>query len=254
MDSTEPLISIIIPTFNRDKLLKYGLDSIATLNIPWEYEILVLDEFVLDTTEELCFNYKRVRYIKTRPTENANTIKWRAPGLAINYGVKQARGKIIILACPEIYHLDRNNMINLITPLLNSTRIVTHTQGFDDQYGNFLALLDSNTLIDTLPECRDLCTTYAFFLAMNKQDFIDVGGYDEDFQAGYCFDDTNFSKRLENAGCTFLKVEGAIVHLHHKRLRYNMPSVRELWEKNERLYISKIQDKVANVGREWGNL
>ena len=258
MDSTAPLISIIIPTFKRDELLKYGLDSISTLNIPWEYEIIVLDEFVGTSTEDLCKNYSHVRYIKTRPNETEDTIQWRAPGIAINHGVKQSRGSIIILACPEIYHLDKNNMINLVTPLLQSTGIVTHTQGYDDQDGDLLIALATKKTGDFNVTnhfgMRDLCTRYAFFLAMNKSDFEAIGGYDEDFQNGYCFDDTNFSQRLQNNGCQFTVVPGAIAHIYHKRLRYNLPHIKELWYKNEALYLARIKDTVANAGKEWGKL
>ena len=252
---TDPLVSIIIPTFNRNELLKFGLKSISKQVTAFLYEIIILNEYVDDESKQLAEQFN-ARYILTRPNKTKESISWRCPGVAINHGVKQAKGKYIIIACPEIYHLQNNTIENLITPLVTNDKLVTYTKGIDDT-GNFLNSLRANfqeNMLYMTAGNRELNTKFPFFLAMCKSAFESVGGYCLDFQAGYCFDDTSFCRRLENSGFIFTQVAGTIVHIHHPRLRYNLPETTRLWKINEALYLARYQDKVANVGREWGLL
>lgn len=253
------MLSIIIPTFNRNELLELGLSSLARQNIPWGYEILVLNEFVEDKSKELCQKYKNIRYISTRPNEKKETIKWRGPGYAINFGVKSAKYPTIILACPEVYHLDESNIKNMVEPLLTNPKLMTYTEGYDDKFGRILRLIKEEGKLTRFSVrerkgLRPLNTLYPFFLGMNKNEFIGIGGYDEDFQQGYCFDDTDFVNRMILNNCKYLKVPGEVVHLYHPRLRYNLPETKELWDKNKKLYTERFGKLVRNEGREWGVL
>ena len=252
---TDPLVSIIIPTFNRNELLKFGLKSISKQVTAFPYEIIILNEYVDDESKQLAEQFN-ARYILTRPNETVSSISWRCPTIAINHGVKQARGKYIIIACPEIYHLQNNTIENLITPLVTNDKLVTYTKGIDDT-GNFLNSLRANVQENMLWQTagnRPLNTEFPFFLAMCKSAFEIVGGYDIDFIHGFCWDDTNMVSRLKNSGYIFTQVSGTIVHIHHPRLRYNLADTQRLWKINEALYLARYQDKVANVGREWGLL
>ena len=255
-ETKDSLVSIIICTFNRNELLKYGLRSISKQVCAYPYEVIILNEYVDDESKALAGVYK-VRYILTQPEKTVETLSWRCPGYAINHGVKQAKGKYIIIACPEIWHLNPTNIQNLINPLvMNDIKQVTYTAGIDDT-GNFLNSLRAGfqeNMLHMTAGNRELNTKFPFFLAMRKEDFISIGGYEERFQQGFAFDDTNFSKRLENNGFQYIKVDGKIVHIFHPRLRYNLPEIQRLWKINEALYIELINQKIANEGKEWGNL
>ena len=139
---------------------------------------------------------------------------------------------------------------------MTNDKIVTYTDGVDDT-GNLLNALRQGANETVIPHTagnRELNTKFPFFLAMRKADFISIGGYDEDFQKGFAFDDTNFSRRLENNEFKYVKVAGKIVHIFHPRLRYNLPEVQRLWGINKALYEARYNDKIANEGKEWGNL
>ena len=252
----EPLLSIIIPTFARNELLKFGLTSISKQVTAFPYEIIILNEYVDDESKQLAEQFN-ARYILTRPNETVSSISWRCPGYAINHGVKQARGKYIIIACPEIFHCNPTNIQYLINPLImTNDKIVTYTDGVDDT-GNLLNSLRQGVQENMLPQTagnRPLNTEFPFFLAIRKEDFISIGGYEEKFQQGFAFDDTSFWNRLKINGFIFTKVAGKIAHIHHPRLRYNMPEVQRLWKINEALYLATAGEKIANVGKEWGNL
>ena len=251
------MVSIIIPTFNRNDLLLWGLNSLNKQIIPWGFEIIVLDEGLEGDCKKLCKNYKNVKYILTRPNETEKTIKWRVPTAAINIGVKLAKYPVIILTGPEIYHLNKENIKNLVEPLLKDPKLMTYTEGFDDKFSRILRLLEEEGDITEFSVIerrglRPLNTLMPFCLGMKRNEFIDIGGYDEDFLGGYCFDDTDVVARMTANGCKYLKVPGSIIHLHHQRLRYGLEEVKELWKRNEKLYLERYGKIIRNEGKEWG--
>jgi glycosyltransferase involved in cell wall biosynthesis len=251
MGATVKLLTIIIPTFRRKELLKIGLQSLAYQNILWNYEIIVINENVEDGTKDICAVYPEIKYVLTRPKESTSTIKWRCPSKAINVGIKLAQAPNIILTCPEIYHLDINNIHNLVKPLLRSTKIITYNEGWDDRAGVVLQALRQGKTLDNL-KMRPLNTEYPFCIGIKKEDFMAIGGYDEDFLEGYCFDDADWTKRMLLYGCKYFKVPGSIIHLYHSRLRYNLSNTKKLWEKNEKLYMSRYGVIIRNQNKEWG--
>lgn len=252
-----PLVTIIIPTFNRNELLKLGMASLAKQQVTFSYEIIILNEYVDDESREIAQQYN-ARYILTRPKMTLNNVVWRCPGLAINHGVKQSKGQYIVLTCPEIFHIHSNNLESIIQPLQTNHRLITHTNGYDDLNGFALEAVKTNpndtVRVFNLCCMNELYTKNAFFIAMNKNEFYYIGGYDEDFQAGFAYDDTNFSNRLTNNGNPYLKVPGSFVHLYHPRIRLNLDNKDELWNKNRLLHQTKFHERFANHGREWGVL
>ena len=84
----DPIISVIIPTFNRANLIVRSIQSV--LNQSYEdFEVIVVDDGSKDRTEELVksLSDKRINYIRLR--EN------RGAGAARNIGIQKAKGKFI---------------------------------------------------------------------------------------------------------------------------------------------------------------
>lgn len=84
----KPLVSIVIPTYNRSSTLYYAL--ISVLNQTYQnFEIFVVDDASTDVTPDLItsFNDPRIKYI--RFPEN------RKAGAARNAGMEQSQGKYI---------------------------------------------------------------------------------------------------------------------------------------------------------------
>jgi len=251
------ILTIIIPTYNRKELLSYGLQSIARQNVPWPFEIIVLNEYCEDGTREICQQYSNIRYVLTRPNLTSEQLVWRVPGTAINIGIKLAQSPIIIIACPEMYLIEPDIISNLVTPLITNSKIMTRTIGYDDQHGVALDSLRNCTLFPELAYSKDfaeLCTFYPFFLGMNRQEVINIGGYDTEFNKGVCYDDTDFVHRMELNGCPHLLVPGNIVHLYHPRLRYGVESVRDLLNINKAYYTKMYMVINRNEGMDWGKL
>ena len=87
---SRPLISVIIPTYNRVALLRRAIDSVyaqESIGERFDVEVLVIDDGSTDTTPEVARAYAGVRYI--RPSTNKGTSGAR------NIGLDAASGEYI---------------------------------------------------------------------------------------------------------------------------------------------------------------
>lgn len=93
----QPLVSIVVPTFNGARYLREALDSIAGQTYP-RTEILVMDDASSDETEEIVASYgARIAYHRQSQTRGiyANA----------NDGIAIARGELIaIYHADDVYH------------------------------------------------------------------------------------------------------------------------------------------------------
>jgi len=252
-------VSIIIPSFQRSYLLKWDLLSLSKQVMPDDFETIILNDGVMDETAAACLPYKdtlRIKYLFTGQRNMDGRLVWRIPGYAINIGVKQSSGDIIILCCAEMFHI--NDSVRLITEPFKSAgsdKLITIPQAKDDN-GRFLGHL-VNTLgnfdineYERQPKLDNV--RFPFFMAMKKSSFVGIGGYDEDF-IGTDFDDTDFVRRLVQSGCEYLETEAKVIHLWHARLPMSAER-RPRYEYNQRLYKERESVIVRNVGKEWGVL
>jgi len=81
-------ISIIVPTFNRAHMVTETIDSVLGQTFK-DFELIVIDNFSNDTTEQVIKKYqdKRLRFFRH---ENGGVV-----ALNRNYGINQARGEYI---------------------------------------------------------------------------------------------------------------------------------------------------------------
>lgn len=86
------LVSIIMPTYNRQESLKLAIDSVRSQNYQ-DWELLVIDNESTDNTKEVVEQFtnadNRIKYFSVR-----KSVK---PGISnyLNYGMKEANGKYI---------------------------------------------------------------------------------------------------------------------------------------------------------------
>lgn len=89
-DSNDPLVSIIIPTYNRANCVGNAIDSVLKQTFT-DYEIIISDDCSTDNTQEIIFNYMSI---------NSN-IKWfknsvnSGPSLTRNIGISNSKGMFI---------------------------------------------------------------------------------------------------------------------------------------------------------------
>ena len=94
-------ISIIIPTYNRERLINRSLYSV--LNQTYKYiEIIVIDDCSTDNTQKVVHNIKtkRIRYIKLEKKKGA--------AYARNLGIKISKGKYIAFQdSDDVYYYNK---------------------------------------------------------------------------------------------------------------------------------------------------
>ncbi len=242
-----PKLSIIIPTFNRENLLKHTLNSIKNQNIETSlYEIIVIDDGGNDNTEKLCHLYKNSFKIKYHWQED---LGFRV-SKARNVGTTIADGKYIIyidsgvildenalkkhLICHEeskrplvilgyVYGFGRDEEIRnkkiLNENSFNDLRSFFHLLSThdisdirEDQYNEF------GTQLSFWPAPFDLF--YTCHLSVEKSEVLNVGLFDEHF-TDWGGEDVDLGIRLFLNNNLF-KVDKSICSFHYPHERISM--------------------------------
>ena len=84
----EVLFSIILPTYNRSNLIKKAIQSVINQNYK-NWELLIIDNFSKDNTEEIVKHYSDKRIIFNKFNNDGIIARSR------NYGIKLAKGDYI---------------------------------------------------------------------------------------------------------------------------------------------------------------
>src|SRR5438132_6977928 len=89
--SKRPLISVVIPTFNRAAMLSATLESVAAQSISkYRYEVVVVDDGSKDTTADVCRDFAARIQLSHRYIDNSGI------SAAKNTGIMASRGKILL--------------------------------------------------------------------------------------------------------------------------------------------------------------
>ena len=158
MSPRDTTISVIIPTLNEEEHLPALLRLLMKRQ---PHEIIVADGGSSDGTENVCREYEGVRFI---PATNGR-------GHQMNEGASHATGDVLFFVHADSSLPDKWEYE--ITNLLNDHLAGTFWLKFDD----------SSFLLDFYSKCSSLkhwLFTYGDQgLFIKKQDFIEIGGYNE---------------------------------------------------------------------------
>jgi glycosyltransferase involved in cell wall biosynthesis len=87
-----PLVSIIIPTYNVEKYIEEAIDSLLNQTYP-NLEILIIDDASTDKTVEII----KKKYLKNQKITLIEKLENSGPANSRNLGIKQAKGQYIAL-------------------------------------------------------------------------------------------------------------------------------------------------------------
>jgi len=257
-------VSLILPSFLRAHLLDCTLWSVQKQQIDFDLDIVVVNDGLEDDTESVCKKYTtlNIKYVFSGQRNKPNELKSRVAGFALNIGVRQCEGDIILLSCAEVYHLN-DCLMRQTRQLINNKKIIVTPRFmyFDDSglYSNFIMLsLHTSKATPTDVGWNTAKNIYAikmpYFMGMWKEDYMAIGGYDEDL-TGYAFDDNDFVDRITANGCEYYYTDAQIVHLYHGATCDSMPQPQnKAWLHNQSIYLKKKGTIVRNQNREWGKL
>jgi glycosyltransferase involved in cell wall biosynthesis len=259
-------VSILLPSFKRPELLRRGLISILYNKPQCEFEIIVLNDGIEDETESVCNKFLEyglpIHYFFTGKRNLDGVIKSRVPGFALNIGIKQAEGNIIVLSCPEIWHL--NNTIDILLENLQQNPkglVIPEFLYFDRSGEETLRLNIMSMFYPTLNLDKLVSGHYGychvempFLMMLYKEHLIAINGYDEDF-IGYAGEDNDLIFRLQAIGLKHIRTAAKAVHLYHEgstdgNCHWDNPA----WVHNYTLLQNRKGIIQRNIGREWGVL
>ena len=196
-DSTrnnEPLVSILIPTYNSAKTIKECLDSTKTqtyINL----ETIVIDNHSSDETRSIAEKYCSQIFV-VGPERSAQ----------MNYGVSQSHGKYILRVDSDMI-LDKDLVKDCLALCQEGVQAVVipvlpHPSG-PKNFWVSCRTLEQRMLMD------DLVNVAPRFIDRNI--FLSVGGYDETIVA---WEDYDLHNRLLKSGCSVACLQkSALWHL-----------------------------------------
>jgi len=251
-------VSICMATFKRANLLKWTLPSLIRQKHKHDVEIVIVNDGMQDETEDVCKQFSNqinIKYIFAGQ-RHTDTLVPRNPCVPNNIAVKQSSGEIIILTCPEIYHLD--NSISLTVDPICTPRGSRYMSIPDFMYFDDTGVVEKNLSEGSGIDKKKLSATKSFvkmpfWMGMRKNLFCEIGGYDEDFETGYAGEDNDLVDRLLKHRLTYSHNKSRIIHMYHgPRCDSVAHHDNPKWVHNYKLWKGRSNIIVRNVGKEWG--
>jgi GT2 family glycosyltransferase len=188
------VLSIVMPTFRRERVLGETICSLLALRPPPE-ELLVIDQTKTHEreTDELLSRLDRERQIRW--------IRMEAPSIprAMNVGLREARGKVVLFVDDDI--VPQSNLL--------SAHVAAHENGEFAAVAGQVLQPGQNPLpagVDSKLSCfnssvrREVPDFVGCNFSVRRSVALSLGGFDENFvRAGYRYE-AEFSSRLRRAG------------------------------------------------------
>lgn len=112
-----PLVSILMPTYNHEEFIREALNSIISQNIDFPIEILIGDDCSSDRTREICLNFKQEHPQITKLFFNEHNI-----GLLKNYKnlIANSKGRYLAILESDDFWCDTDKLSTQISFLENN--------------------------------------------------------------------------------------------------------------------------------------
>lgn len=212
-----PKISVVIPVYNN---LKYTLECLKSMEAAGgldDVEILIMDDASTDKTAEVLSTLAGVRYVRNEP--NLGFIR------SCNRGVDLATGQIVIFLNNDVQV--QNNWLSPLVEALDNPQVgaaapmLLFPNGRLQEAGARINLDGSAQLIGLFDDPDLPRYNYPRFvdyasgacLAVRRDDFVALGGFDQLFVPAYC-EDADLCYRIQAGGKRVLYASASRI-VHH---------------------------------------
>ena len=181
-------VSVIIPTFNEEKVIGECLTSLEKQSLT-NFEVIVVDDGSTDSTLEILFSLQIKNY-KLKIQEQSHN----GPGEARNLGVKHAKGKILVFVDADMV-FNEDFLERLVKPIVDGKSKGTfskeeYVNNWDNVWARCWNINQGIKGKKRLPD--DYPDTQKVFRAILKSEFDRVGG----FSGGGHYTDDYLSEKL----------------------------------------------------------
>ena len=211
-------LSVVIPTYNRSDLLERALRGLLDQSLPADrYEIIVVDDGSTDATPQVVAACdappSRLRYLRQES---------RGPAAARNYGVREARGHVLLFTGDDCLPDSRLLEEHLHAHAEDQTEelgVIGYVTWHPDLYITpFMSFLEQGVQFGfgqiEDPENVKFWHFYTSNCSVPKRRLEEVGGFDEDFRDA-AFEDTELAYRLHLRGLRLIYRPTAVTYHHH---------------------------------------
>jgi glycosyltransferase involved in cell wall biosynthesis len=237
-----PVISIIFPTLNEEKLLETTLKQFTPELIQkFNLEIIISDGGSSDATLQIAKNFTD-KIIEANPNEKQNISKGR------NAGALTAKGEFL-------YLMNADTRIKNITEFFSKTTNSFKNEKYLALSCKFKVFPEEEIVSDKL--FHIFYNNYAHFLniigmgmgrgechMIRKSIFIKTGGYNENLAAG---EDYDFYRRIKKLGKIKFFRELVVYESPRRYRKYGYASVFADWTKNS----LSVFFKNKSVSKQW---
>ena len=173
-----PIISVIIPTYNEEKDIADCLKSLGKQSFK-KTEIIVVDDGSTDHTKEVIKKFNKVKLI------NGEHL---GPGYSRNIGAKIAKGRILVFIDSDM-EFDKDYIKNLARPILLDKNVIgsTHELEIVKNIDNIWSRCWGRVRVS-----KEEAEKVKIFRAIRKNKFLELGGVDTKY--GYADDQTFWFK------------------------------------------------------------
>lgn len=230
-------ISIVMTYFNRRFQL---LNTLRTIN---HYggidEIIVVD----DASTERIDDIPGIKIVRIEP-ENK---KWHCPCVPFNIGFSLAKGDVIIMQNPECLYT--GDIAGYVRKNIKPNKVLSFA-AYSLDYHLYFEDKDIPLLAEKImkePQRTQIehsgwynhskfnIVYLNFCNAIMRKDLEELGGFDERYRYGICYDDNELVIRERRKGMDLKIIDSPFV-VHQKHIRTNYPALRKEHAINNKMY------------------
>jgi hypothetical protein len=236
--------SILMPYHRRHVQLSDTLESFVRFyGDRDDFEVIIVED-LKNAADEVEHQHLLEVYSKYREklnimiTNTGNADQWN-PGPMFNYAASVAKGEYFIVTNPECVHM---------TDILSGLDKIYKTR-IDDPYVVCGCLSSTSTTIEGHDPRKAVWYQHSihrnvglhFCSCISKLNFRRIGGFDEGYSAGVCFEDDDFRNSVEVNSIEIIARDSLLVlHLAHNKSK--PPNYSSLHRANKIYYEKKWQN------------
>ena len=234
--------SIIMPFYKKHRELKITLDSYFHFyNHREDYEIVIVIDYKNDLGENKDLENMILRYndklnITTLHGDDTNGYN---PAALYNAGVEYCDGSYIVLTNPENAH-NTNILAEMDKVFIENKNsyIVCGCQNVEvDSFKNIVK--NDYKKISWYQHSKFRPANYHFCSAISKENYNEIGGFDEEFSKGIGYDDDDFRDSVIDANLDVAVRDDLLtLHVSHES-SFELDNYAELVNVNKMYYLKK---------------